>query len=141
MVNRRKADKEKIRAQEAEERKQFWKRVDQMLAADCKGSEIAAYFDIHTDTLYDRCERDHLVRWSSYSQRKKERGDILLREAQFHKAVAQKNTQMQIFLGKNRLGQTDRQIIQTEEIKPQKAVLNLPDNGRRKIVKEKSLDE
>lgn len=122
----------------AEEKRKFWKKVDEFLLAEGKGTEIAAYFNIHPDTLYERCAREHKVSWSAYQQSKKEKGDVILRGAQFHKAVIERNVQMQIFLGKNRLGQTDRQIIQTEEIKPQKALLKLPDNGRREIAEVKT---
>ena len=101
-----------------------------------KGTEIAAYFDIHPDTLYTRCLREKGVHWSAYQQMKKEKGDVILRKSQYQKAVFQNDCKMQIWLGRQRLGQTERTILQTEEIKTEKAVLALPDNKRRIVNKE-----
>lgn len=118
----------------------FWKQVDEMLKAHCYGTEIASFLGISADCLYERCRKQKRMDWSVYSQTKMETGKVLLRMSQFSKAVKEKNVQMQIHLGKNLLNQTDRQIIQTEEIKSQKAILRLPDNGRR-IINQVEKDE
>lgn len=136
---RRKVKEECKKAKEAAVEK-FWKQVDEMLKAHCLGTEIASFLGISADCLYKRCRIQKRVDWSVYSQSKMETGKVLLKMSQFTNAVKKHNVQMQIHLGKNLLNQTDRQIIQTEEIKSQKAILRLPDNGRR-IIKQVEKDD
>ena len=106
-----------VKANEEKEKERFWKIVDEFLMSEGKGTEIAAYFDIHPDTLYTRCLREKGVHWSAYQQMKKEKGDVILRKSQYQKAVFQNDCKMQIWLGRQRLGQTERTILQTEEVK------------------------
>lgn len=95
-----------------------WKKVDQLLQAGCLTTEIAAYFGISTDTLYIRCKKDKNLDFSSYSQEKKASGESLLRAKQYENAM-QGNTTMQIWLGKQRLGQRE----QKEETKSDKKIV------------------
>lgn len=90
-----------------------WKKVDQMLQAACTGPEIAAALGYHPDTLYNVCKRDHKTDFSAYSQAKRAHGDLLLKTAQFKKAMDGDNT-MQIWLGKQRLGQSDKKEIKQD---------------------------
>ena len=90
-----------------------WKKVDQMLQAACTGPEIAAALGFHPDTLYNACKQDHKTDFSAYSQAKRAHGDLLLKTAQFKKAMDGDNT-MQIWLGKNRLGQSERNNVKHE---------------------------
>lgn len=83
-----------------------WNKVDQLLEAGCKGTEIAAYFGVHEDTLYTRCQNEKGSRFSAYSQEKRSKGDSILRAKQFENAM-KGNTTMQIWLGKQRLDQRD----------------------------------
>lgn len=84
-----------------------WSKVDKMLEAGCTGTECAASLGIHEDTLYNACEREHKTGFSAYRAQKRAAGDVLLRVAQFKKALGGE-TSMQIWLGKNRLGQSDK---------------------------------
>ena len=84
-----------------------WKRVDELLEADCEGTEIAAALGINPLTLYRRCETDHKVIFSKYLQEKKASGNSLLKEKQFDIALEGDKT-MLIWLGKQRLGQSDK---------------------------------
>lgn len=88
-----------------------WDEVDRLLIAQCKGTEIAAHFGMHPDTLYDRCKRDHKVGFSDYSQQKQARGRALLRLQQFHQAM-RGDRGMLIWLGKNYLNQRDKQDVE-----------------------------
>ena len=90
-----------------------WKRVDEYLQAQCKGTAIARMLGIHPETLYDACKRDHLTDFSVYSTQKKELGQELLRRTQYDKALAG-NVTMLIWLGKQYLGQADK--VETREI-------------------------
>lgn len=84
-----------------------WARVDKYLQAHCTGTEIAAALGIHRETLYDACLRDNKTEFSTYSQRKKESGDVLLRVKLFDLAMkGDRATAM--FLSKNRLGYRDK---------------------------------
>lgn len=85
-----------------------WKQVENLLMAGCSGVEIAASLGIHENTLYKRCKNDLKVEFVAFSQQNKAKGDNLLRAKQFESAVKDKNIPMQIWLGKNRLNQTDK---------------------------------
>jgi hypothetical protein len=87
-----------------------WRKVDSLLRAGCNGTEIAGLLGIHADTLYHACEEKYKVAFSAYQQAKREQGKELLRYAQFQSAL-NNNTTMQIWLGKQLLGQKDKQEV------------------------------
>lgn len=86
-----------------------WKKVDRLLRHHCTGTQVAAALNIHHDTLYDACQRDHKTAFSVYSRQKKDSGVTLLKDAQFKKALGGHHI-MQIFLGKNYAEQADKPI-------------------------------
>lgn len=89
-----------------------WKRVDELLMAGCTGVEIAAVFDMHPHTFYDRVLKEKTVCFTDYQSEKRFVGDTLIKEAQFLKAIGKAeigDNTMLVWLGKNRLGQVDRQ--------------------------------
>jgi hypothetical protein len=91
-----------------------WKLVDNLLKAGCAGTEIAAHIGVHPDTLYNHCKADHKTDFSAYSQEKKAAGDAILKVTQYQVAINDKDKTMLVWLGKQRLGQTDkREIDQT----------------------------
>ena len=83
-----------------------WSMVDKLLQAHTPGTEIAASFDMHPDTFYRRVEKEQGVGFSEYCAQKRKKGCNNLRIAQF-KNAREGNTSMQIWLGKNWLGQKD----------------------------------
>jgi hypothetical protein len=85
-----------------------WEKVDALLLAGCLGTEIAAYFDMHHETFYNRIQDKYKMGFTAYSSQKKMHGDSLLRHAQYKKALKGDNTMM-IWLGKNRMGQKEHQ--------------------------------
>lgn len=91
-----------------------WNKVDALLIAGCSGREIAGNFGLNPHTIYDRCEKDHGVMFSEYSQQRYAKGEALLRAQQFAKALG-KTTEgdntMLVWLGKNRLGQGENYNI------------------------------
>lgn len=91
-----------------------WKKIDNFLKAGCTGTEVAAFFGVHPETLYGACETKFNMRFSEYSQEKKASGDSLLRATQFKMAL-DGDKSMLIFLGKQRLGQRDKWEIITAE--------------------------
>lgn len=71
-------------------------------------NEICVVFDCDNKTLETWCKREYKKNFSEIFKEKRCKGFISLRRAQFQKAIDEKNTTMQIFLGKNWLGQSDK---------------------------------
>ncbi len=88
-----------------------WDRVGEMFEAECTVEGVAATIGVDRDTLYKRCKTDLKSDLSTFKQQKKARGDEMLRELQIKTAKAG-NVTMQIWLGKQRLGQSDKSEIQ-----------------------------
>ncbi len=84
-----------------------WDTVGKLLEAGCSGESIATQLGIHRTTLYNRCKNDTGLTFSTFSQQKKMLGDNLLRAKQYQTAMSG-NVTMQIWLGKQRLGQSDK---------------------------------
>jgi|KBSMisStandDraft_5_1062788.scaffolds.fasta_scaffold288899_3 hypothetical protein len=103
-----------------------WQYVDKLLQADCSGTEIAARLGIKPANLYDRCWTDNGILFSEYSQEKKAKGDSILREVQFSKALAGDNTLL-IWLGKCRLRQSDPSL--SNQNNAQKIIVEVKGNG------------
>jgi hypothetical protein len=83
-----------------------WPRVDELLEAGCHGTEICPHFDLTPDAFYDRVYKKFGINFTDYSQKMRQKGDSLLREKQYKKALKGDNM-MLIWLGKNRLNQSD----------------------------------
>ena len=64
-----------------------WERVDELLACGCLGTEIASALGVHHDTLYAKVLKDKGETFSSYAVKQKARGNAILREAQYKKAL------------------------------------------------------
>jgi len=90
-----------------------YKEVEQLLLAQCKGTEIAAALGIHPDTLYRRVQEDKGMTFTEYARKFKAKGKNNIRVWQYEKAQAGDGG-MQIWLGKNYLEQSDRARV-TEE--------------------------
>ena len=106
-----------------------WNRVEKLLMAGCSGVEIASYFGIHHDTLYDACQREKGMAFSVFSLAFRQKGDSLLRETQFNIAIGdekkglQPDKAMLIWLGKNRLEQSDKQEVKSESHQSEERVI------------------
>ena len=85
-----------------------WDKVDSLLQAQCFGVGISQMLGIHENTLYERCKDEKGMDFGDYSALKKAEGLELLRAKQFDSAMSGDKA-MQIFLGKNYLGQSDKQ--------------------------------
>ena len=82
---------------------------EKLCGLQCTKEEIAGWFNCSEDTLERWCNREYKESFAVVFAKKKGVGKISLRRAQFQ--LAQKSAAMAIFLGKNYLGQTDRQEI------------------------------
>lgn len=87
--------------------------LDALCEIQCTGEEIASFFDINYDTLNRCLIREKGVSFAEYFKLKGGKGKVSLRRRQWLSAT-QGNTAMQIFLGKNILGQADRQQVSIE---------------------------
>jgi len=99
MVNKKSPTKQRIPVD--------WELVDKYLIGGAKGSQVAAAIGVHYDTLSNRCKEDHNVLFSEYSAKKKQKGNLMLHAKQYQVAMSG-NTTMLVWLGKQRLGQTDQ---------------------------------
>ena len=91
-----------------------WELVDQLLEAGCDGVEVAAEFDMHPQTFYDRVRKEYGMIFTEYAGTKHSKGKGALRLEQHKKAFNYKtkgSTQMLIWLGKVRLGQREPEPI------------------------------
>lgn len=86
-----------------------WRKADDLMVAGCSGIEVAAHLGINKNTFYERVEKDKGMRYQDYLAKMRSKGDSLLRAAQFSKAMKQDNM-MLIWLGKNRLDQSDNKF-------------------------------
>lgn len=90
-----------------------WKEIAQLIQAGCPGKEVAHYYGIHHETLYDRCLEDLGIPFIEFKRNNRSRGDALLRLAQMKNALRGEKTLL-IWLGKQRLGQRDNPDFKEE---------------------------
>ena len=104
-----------------------WERVDRLLMAGCKGTEIAPHFDMHPDTLYAQVQQKYGMIFTLYAAEKRQKGESNLREVQYKRALRGENTLL-IWLGKNRLNQKenpDQGIIDPKTLEQFKAIMEM----------------
>ena len=102
-----------------------WTKVDQLLEAGCDGTEVAAYFGMHEDTFYERVLEQHKVGFTAYKAQKRARGNSLLLGKQFQVAMSGDKT-MLVWLGKQRLKQTDKAEVDHTSKGERMGVIELP---------------
>jgi len=85
-----------------------WSQFDKLCGLQCTLREISSYFDCSEDTIENRCKEEHDMLFSEYYAQKAGKGKVSLRRKQFDVAMAGNNT-MLIWLGKQYLGQMDKQ--------------------------------
>lgn len=95
-----------------------WKKFDELCKIQCTLSEFASVFDCSEDTIENKVKAAHGVTFSEYFKQKAGHGRASLRRRQFRKAIEEGNVAMLIWLGKQYLGQTDKQEIGTSDAKP-----------------------
>lgn len=150
-----------------------WDTVKKLIGLGCTGNDIAGFLNISYSTLVRRCREEHNTPFDEYIKSNKAAYHVSLRRAQYMSAMGEKTTirkrttyidperghveevterevyltppsiTMQIWLGKNELGQTDRQEI-TERHQPgevdwkkvpleeRRRIIELMENARKK---------
>lgn len=89
-------------AQDRIDKKQF----ENLCGLQCTLLEICDFFDVEDDTLNSWCKKTYGTTFSEVFKLKRGKGQISLRRMQWK--LAEKNTAMAIFLGKQYLGQKDK---------------------------------
>jgi hypothetical protein len=110
-----------------------WEYVGKMLEAGGFATGIAATIGCDEATLYRRCELDNKVSFATFRQQKVAKGDEQLRVKQFKTAMSdrQGSVTMQIWLGKQRLNQSDKSEITGKDGKdliPEKFIVEVVEN-------------
>jgi methylphosphotriester-DNA--protein-cysteine methyltransferase len=89
-----------------------WETVDKLCSLMCTAEEIAGFLDVSVDTLYRRIKESHDLTFAEYLAQKRVGAQIALRRAQWQSAM-NGNVAMQIFLGKQYLGQSNKMDVIT----------------------------
>lgn len=95
--------KDKIKKEEFEKLCSMW----------CTLVEIADFFNVSEDTVESWCKDVYSMRFSEVYKRKCSKGNILLRRWQM-KSAEKGNVTMQIWLGKQHLGQREKLEVENE---------------------------
>lgn len=99
-----------------------WQKIANMFAIGCNMEEVANVEGISSDYLRIACERENHMTLKQFMMKHRDTGKLSLRRAQYRSAIEKGNVAMQIWLGKNWLGQSDK-IDHTSQEKP-RIVLN-----------------
>ncbi|MDY2988978.1 MAG: hypothetical protein SOR71_05160 [Oscillospiraceae bacterium] len=78
---------------------------ESLCTLQCTKEEICGFFDVSDKTLENWCKRTYSEGFSEVFKKKRGKGKISLRRAQFR--LAEKSASMAIWLGKQWLGQKD----------------------------------
>lgn len=95
----------------------------------CTLIEIADFFDVSEDTIERWCKRNYSKSFAEVIKKKSGKGKISLRRLQWQ-AAENGNITMQIWLGKQWLGQAEKVETKNETVEENVVKLYLPDDGR-----------
>lgn len=85
------------------------KQFEQLCSIQCTLNEIAGFFNCSPDTIERWCRREYKEGFADIYEKKRGIGKISLRRSQFR--MAETNSTMAIWLGKQYLGQREQQEI------------------------------
>lgn len=86
---------------------------EKLCSLQCTIKEITSFFDITDKTLSSWCRKTYGMKFSEIFAIKRQKGFVSLRRTQFE--LAEKSAAMAIFLGKQYLGQTDKDDWQRKQ--------------------------
>ena len=92
------------------DREQF----EKLCALHCTLEEISGFFNCSEDTIERWCKREYKTSYADIYRQKRSAGRISLRRSQYR--MAETNPTMAIWLGKQWLGQTDKQEIAVSRV-------------------------
>jgi hypothetical protein len=85
-----------------------WEEFDKLCGFQATLQEIAEWFGVSVDTIERACVREKGMNFAEYFEQKKGAGRVSLRRRQ-HEVALSGNVPMLIWLGKQYLGQKDKQ--------------------------------
>lgn len=106
---------------------------EQLCGLQCTMLEICDFFDVSDKTLQAWCKRTYKAHFSEVFKRKRGKGKISLRRAQFR--LAEKSAPMAIFLGKVYLGQREDESKDEEILAKLDEVLGSVKDGANRAVR------
>lgn len=89
------------------EDEQGWENFDKLLALQCTGREIAAFYNRSETWVHERVQLVKGMKFAEYAAMTKPKGLVSLRRKQMEMALAGDRT-MLVWLGKQYLGQSDK---------------------------------
>lgn len=100
-----------------------WLEVEKLCQLQCTQEEIAWFCDVSLDTIERHCLIEFEATFAEYYKQKKGVGKIALRKAQWQSAIGG-NVTMQIWLGKQLIGQTEpRDQSSTDQSKNTRTIM------------------
>lgn len=94
-----------------------WEAAKRCCQIFCTKAETAYFIGVNPDTLEHHVILDGVAgSWTEFFKMHSVGGKMSLRRAQLSKAVDEKNTQMLIWMGKQYLGQADKQIVISDDM-------------------------
>lgn len=109
---------------------------EKLCAIFCTEEDIADFFDCSIDTIKRFCKATYNLSFAQAYKKYSAQGRCSLRRYQFN--IAEKNAAMAIFLGKNYLGQTDRDPLELKYLEARIAALEA---GQSIVSSDESIDE
>lgn len=91
-----------------------WARVNSALEAGANGVQVAAMLGISFDTLSRRIKEEKNADFADYMRDKRESGNEKLLKAQYNLAIQENDRAMLIWLGKQRLNQSEKREVKQE---------------------------
>ena len=107
-----------------------WEQVGKMIMAGSNGAQVSASINVDYSTLVRRCEEDLNTNFTEFFNQKRQAGNNLLFNKQFETAM-KGDRGMLIWLGKNRLNQTDKRETVNTEIKEERSAQEIQANIER----------
>jgi len=100
-----------------------WEQVNSLCEIQCTGEEIAAVLGVHYNTLDSACKREFKQGFCEYIKKESYGGKSSLRRLQW-KNAEKGSVPMQIWLGKQYLGQSDHTESEIKDIPPIQIIVN-----------------
>jgi hypothetical protein len=95
--------------------KEDWITIDKLCNLLCTAAEIADFMDVSVDTLYRRIQERYGCTFAEHLSKCAAHAKVALRRAQWKSAIENGNVSMQIWLGKQILGQKNNTDITIED--------------------------
>lgn len=107
--------------------------IEEMCKAGCTALSICRALSISPVTLYNWSRREKQLEWEAYKRQFLAIGDDCLRQKQYELAM-QGDKALLIWLGKNRLGQRDKQDLTTNGEKLSQVIYQVATEEQKKDI-------